>query len=70
MATKSTVAGQHEDFENSKAGIRAFLQGLRRALGPEGMLEETFVEKLAVILWRHRRLRQAENGDLAKNVEE
>jgi hypothetical protein len=33
MATKSTVAGQHEDFDNSKAGIRALLQGLRRALG-------------------------------------
>ena len=68
MATKSTVAGQHEDFENSKAGIRALLQGLRRALRPKGILEETLVEKLAVILWRYRRLPQAEKWRLGKKL--
>jgi len=66
MATRSTVAGQNEDFENSKAGIRAFLQGSRRSLRPKGMLEETLVEKLAVILWRYRRLPQAERWRLGK----
>jgi hypothetical protein len=39
--------------------FKALLQGLRRALKPEGMLEETLVEKLAVILWQYRRLLQA-----------
>lgn len=66
MATQSNAAGQHEDFESSKAAIRALLQGLRRTLRPTGMLEETLVEKLAVILWRYRRLSQAEKWRFSK----
>ena len=60
MATKSSVAGQDKEFENSNAEIRALLQDLRRDLRPKGMLEETLVEKLAVILGRDRRLPQAD----------
>jgi hypothetical protein len=50
--------------------FKALLQGFRRAWKPEGMFEETLVENLAVNQWQQRRLLQAENGCLAKNVEE
>jgi hypothetical protein len=126
MATKSTVAGQHEDFENSKAGINnssgngsgpatkgsaatssglarrgtgprtklgkersrrnslkdgifsratllddepraqfdSLLKGLRKDLRPEGMLEDMLVDKLASLMWRHRRMLVAERAEI------
>ncbi len=126
MATQSTVAGQAEDFKNSKAGISnssgngsgpatkgsaatssalsrratgprtklgkerssrnslkhrifsratifddeqwpqfdSLLQGLRKDLRPEGMLENLLVDKLASLIWRYRRMLVAERAEI------
>jgi hypothetical protein len=45
------------------------LCGLQRDLKPEGLLEDALVEKIASILWRYRRLLQAESADIQKNME-
>jgi hypothetical protein len=44
------------------------LNGLRADLQPEGMLEQTLVEKLAMTLWRHRRLYIAEVAEIENGV--
>ena len=51
-----------DEYEN-------LLTGLRETLQPEGALEELLVEKLAVFAWRQRRLLQAENAEIRKNME-
>jgi hypothetical protein len=53
----------------SRAEYESLLKGLWEALQPEGTLEEVLVEKLATILWRHRRLIVAEGAEIRKNVE-
>jgi hypothetical protein len=40
----------------SKADYDSLVTGLRYACQPSGTLEEILVEKLAAILWRHRRV--------------
>jgi hypothetical protein len=39
-----------------QAEFDSLLSGLRNDFAPEGTLEELLVDKLAAILWRHRRL--------------
>jgi len=53
----------------SRAQYESLLKGLWETLQPEGKLEETVVEKLATILWRHRRLLVAEGAEIRKNVD-
>ncbi len=53
----------------SRAEYESLLKGLWEAFPPEGKLEEVLVEKLAMILWRHRRLIVAEGAEIRKNVE-
>jgi hypothetical protein len=45
------------------------LNGLEDDLQPEGKLETVLVENLAVLLWRKRRLFQAENAEVSDNME-
>ncbi len=47
----------------------SLLCDLTRQFRPEGTLEEVLVEKLAMLLWRHRRLVQAESAEIAKVTE-
>lgn len=42
----------------------SILNGLREDLRPEGTVEETLVEKLAILLWRYRRLILAEADEI------
>lgn len=53
----------------SHAEYQSLLKGLQEAFRPEGKLEETLVEKLATVLWRHRRLIVAEGAEIRKNIE-
>jgi hypothetical protein len=53
----------------SRTEFEGVLCGLRRDLKPEGLLEQTLVEKIATILWRYRRLLQAESANVQKNME-
>jgi hypothetical protein len=53
----------------SRAEYEAVLAGLRETLQPEGTLEELLVEKLATLVWRHRRLLVAEGAEIRKNME-
>ena len=53
----------------SRAAYESLLEGLWESLQPVGRLEETLVEKLATILWRHRRLIMAEAADIRKGTE-
>jgi hypothetical protein len=46
----------------------SLLSRLRDDLQPEGMLEEILVEKLATLVWRHRRLIIAETAEIRKGV--
>jgi hypothetical protein len=50
----------------------ALLDGLFNDLHPEGTLEEILVEKLAILLWRYRRLivAEAKNGEAIAAAEE
>jgi hypothetical protein len=52
-----------------RSQFETLLHGLQDDLKPEGMLQESLVEKLAVSLWRYRRLLQAESGEILKNVQ-
>jgi len=54
--------------ENAKL-YRSLLKALDESVRPEGMLESVLVEKLATIVWRHRRLLQAESAEILKNIE-
>jgi hypothetical protein len=42
---------------------------LKRDLMPKGMLDELLVEKIATIVWRYRRLLQAESANVQENIE-
>lgn len=53
----------------SRVQYESLLGGLFEDLSPQGRLEETLVEKLAMILWRHRRLIQAENAEMRNSTE-
>jgi len=55
--------------EEPRTEFNSLLQGLREDLQPEGTLEEVLVEKLAALLWRHRRLMIAETAEIRKEVE-
>lgn len=50
----------------SRVEYEALVRGLHDHFRPEGTLEESLVEKLAMLLWRHRRLLQAEAAEIAK----
>jgi len=53
----------------SKPEFDSLLDGLRENYKPEGTLEEVLVEKLATLLWRHRRLIVAEGAEVQSKVE-
>jgi len=53
----------------SRAEFDLLHAGLWEALQPEGKLEEVLVEKLAAVLWRHRRLLLTEAAEIRKSVE-
>jgi hypothetical protein len=55
--------------DEPRSEFNSLLQGLRENLQPEGTLEEVLVEKLAALLWRHRRLMIAETAEIRKGVE-
>lgn len=50
----------------SRSEFDSLLAGLRACYQPEGMLEEALVEKLAVLMWRQRRLLIAESVEIWK----
>jgi len=49
----------------SRAAYQSVLNGLREDLQPQGTLEAALVESLAVLLWRKRRLLQAESAEIS-----
>jgi hypothetical protein len=53
----------------SRAQFDALLNGLRDSLQPEGALEETLVEKIALLVWRQRRLIIAETAEIQSSME-
>ena len=53
----------------SRSEFDSLLAGLRACYQPEGMLEEALVEKLAVLMWRQRRLLIAESVEIWKGRE-
>jgi hypothetical protein len=53
----------------STAQYQSLLNSLVEDFQPEGALEALLVEKLAMVLWRHRRLVQAECAEIAKVTE-
>jgi hypothetical protein len=53
----------------SRQEFVVLLTGLRADFRPVGTLEETLVEKLAVLIWRYRRLIAFETGGIRKNLE-
>jgi hypothetical protein len=50
----------------SKSEYNSFLMGLVTHFDPEGAFEGLLVDKLASLLWRHRRLLQVECAEIAK----
>ena len=52
----------------SQVEYDSLLQGLRQACKPQGKLEEILVDKLTTILWRYRRLINAESGEISENL--
>ncbi len=48
------------------AQFRSLLGALQTDRRPEGAMEELLVEKLAMLVWRHRRLLRAECAEIAK----
>lgn len=53
----------------SRIDYDALLKGLSEDFQPEGSLESLLVEKLAMLLWRHRRLLLAEGVELTDTVD-
>jgi len=53
----------------SRAEYLSLLNGLRDDLRPEGTFEAVLVENLAALLWRKRRLFQAENAEISEKIE-
>jgi hypothetical protein len=56
--------------EEPRSEFETLLRSLQHDLRPEGTLQQILVEKLAALLWRSRRLLQAENGELLRSVKE
>ena len=54
--------------EESQKDYEMLLDGLRQSCQPVGTLEAVLVEKMATILWRHRRLMLAEVGEIRQNL--
>jgi hypothetical protein len=52
----------------SRAEYARLLARLRKVLKPKGALEDFLVEKLATLIWRHRRLIQAEGAEIQKSI--
>jgi len=50
----------------SRVEFASLHDGLRESLDPQGRLENELVENLAAILWRKRRLLQAERAEISK----
>jgi hypothetical protein len=50
----------------SETEYQSLVAGLRAARQPRGALEESLVENLAVLMWRKRRLLEAERAEIAK----
>jgi hypothetical protein len=48
--------------DEKSADFHALLDGLHSTLRPSGVLEETLVERIAVTIWRQRRLVRAESA--------
>jgi len=55
--------------DEPRSQFDSLLRGLQEDLQSEGTLEEVLVEKLATLLWRHRRLMIAETAEIRKNME-
>jgi hypothetical protein len=55
--------------DESRPEFEALLQGLKEDLQPQGLLEEILVEKIATILWRYRRLIQAEGAESRRSTD-
>jgi len=53
----------------SRPHYESLLNGLHRDFQPKGTLEDILVDKLATILWRHRRLILAECGEFQNQAE-
>lgn len=53
----------------SRPDYESLTDGLREVLQPQGTLEEILVDKVVMILWRHRRLILAERGEFLKNAQ-
>ena len=53
----------------TRGEYETLLLGLWRDRQPQGRLEEILVEKLAMILWRHRRLLVSEGGEILKSYQ-
>jgi hypothetical protein len=51
-----------------RADFDSLLEGLRKSLKPKGALVEILVEKLAISLWRYRRLLIAEGAEIQKEI--
>lgn len=49
--------------------LDSLLSGLRNDLEPEGIIEQLLVDKLATLLWRHRRLIIAEGAEIQKRTD-
>ena len=69
-------ATKHGIFSNvvvlqgeSRPDYESLLDGLRESFQPVGSLEEILVEKLAALLWRHRRVINAEGAEIRKKRE-
>lgn len=54
--------------DESRSEFNAVLNGLRNDFRPEGVLEETLVEKLASLLWRYRRMLIAERAEIQRGT--
>ena len=52
----------------SRSGYQALFAGLTEDLHPEGTMEELLVQKLCTLLWRQRRLLQAECAEIAQKT--
>jgi hypothetical protein len=52
----------------SRAAYDGLLNGLMEDLQPHGKLETVLVENLAILLWRNRRLFQAENAEVSAKI--
>jgi hypothetical protein len=66
-ALKSGIFSKSLILESeSRDEYQLLLNGVRKDLQPEGTVESELVESIAFLLWRNRRLLQAENAEIAK----